>query len=482
MTTVLKNLRGACLLAAAMLVPAAAFASSHREAPAISNDPCADNTDLWAWVDKGTHANLNIVASYIPFEEPSGGPNFHKFCDDVLYQLHIVRGGTTLSDAFTYTIKFTTTPPPRVDVADFTKGPGGGKEFFSQISLASQTYTVTRTDAANVSTDIAVKIPVAPVNYGPRTQSVGKSLGLFASATYDDAFISTNYLKPTTEGGMVFAGPRDDGFYADLGAIFDLANLKGKTASGTVGTAGYVPAAVDTLSHYNTHSIVLQIPTTKLTTGGTVPTAASTENTVGVWAAACRRRITILRKDGSSDGYGPWVQVSRLGLPLINEAVIGIQDKDKFNRTTPATDAANFAAYFLNPIIVRDAAVVGIYGAGAPAPDQFAKNRTDIIDLINLTDIPAKSAHAIATIGDVLRVDLGIDSQFPNGRVVGGGASANQDQVNVTHVLLSYLLLKKTSGVSDGVDSNDKPYLAAFPYLPLPWRGWDEGHGLPTTP
>src|SRR5262245_48466831 len=120
-----------------------AGASSHREAPAISLDPAADNTDVWAWVSAGTHDKLYIVASYNPLEEPSGGPNFHRFADDVLYEIHIAKGAASLADAFTYQIRFKTAPIPRVDVADHTKGPGGGKEFFAQLSgLFAQTYTV----------------------------------------------------------------------------------------------------------------------------------------------------------------------------------------------------------------------------------------------------------------------------------------------------------------------------------------------------
>src|SRR5215467_13562184 len=116
-----------------------ASASSHREAPDISADPQADNTDVWAWVTPGTHDYLYIVAAYNPLEEPSGGPNFHKFGDDVVYQIHITRGDQDLSDLVTYQIRFHTTPVQRVDVADLTLPPGGGKEFFSQLSGQTQT-------------------------------------------------------------------------------------------------------------------------------------------------------------------------------------------------------------------------------------------------------------------------------------------------------------------------------------------------------
>ena len=158
---------------------------------------------------------------------------------------------------------------------------------------------------------------------------------------------------------------------------------------------------------------------------------------------------------------------------MINEAVIGLQDKDKYNRTTPATDVANFAAYFLNPIIVRDAEAVGIYAALGVDPTPFKSNRTDILDIIGLK----QNGYNVTAIGDVLRVDLTTDSAFPNGRVLYGGTNREDD---VTDILLSVLLTKAPSGISDGVDHNDAVYLNRSPWLAKPWSGFDQGHGKPT--
>ena len=451
-----------------------ARASSHREAPAISNDPSADNTDVWAWVSPGSHDTLHVVASYIPLEEPSGGPNFYKFSDDVLYSVHISRGNVSLADVVTYYIRFQTTPPPRVDVADLGKSPGGGKEFFSQISLAAQTYTVTKVVAGAAPVEIAKGVVPAPPRIGPQTQKVLHSLFPSIPVNYDDTY-ADSFIKDMGAEGKVWAGPRDDGFYADLGGIFDLANLRAKGV------------AADGLYHYNVHTIALDIPTAKLTASGAAPTAgASDAQTIGVWCAASRKKVAILRKDGSTGYFGPWVQVSRLGLPLFNEAIIGLQDKDKYNRTVPATDVANFAAYILNPIIVRDAAAVGIYSAtqlnGNPGyntdPTPFKSGRLDIIDVINLK----ASGHSIplSATGDVLRVDLGTDSSFPNGRSL-IGPNPNQEQADVTDVLLSVLLTKGTAKVADNVDYNDTNYhVQGIPWLALPWQGFDQGHGKPT--
>jgi hypothetical protein len=439
-----------------------ASASSHREAPAIALDPAADNTDVWAWVTPGTHDKLYVVAAYNPLEEPSGGPNFHKFSDDVLYSVHIARGDKTLDDVIRYDIQFTTSSINYVDPADLTQPVGGGKEFFSQLSGQTQTYSVTMWQHGG-SNVIATGIPVAPVNIGPRTNSVVYKP---ASGNYDDAYAAT-FIHNAGPQGRFWAGPRDDGFYVDLGGVFDLANLRGPGV------------AQDGVSGFNCHAIALEIPTTLLTESGSAPTSgASDKQTLGVWASASRQKVSVLMDDGTTTTTGPWIQVSRLGLPLINEAVIGLQDKDRYNRGKPVDDVANFGAYFLNPVIVRDADAVGIYSAlGVPESvvTTLESNRVDILDAINLT----ASGHSIplSATGDVLRVDMGLDSQFPNGRMIGGGTAPNQDQVDVTDTLLTLLLSKGSIAISDNVNSNDKNYLTSFPWLALPWEGYSQGHG-----
>ena len=458
-------------VALALLPAARAVASSHREAPAISTDPVADNTDVYAWVTPTAHDKLYVIANYIPFEEPSGGPNFFRLSDDVLYQIHIVRGDQSLDDVVTYQFRFFTPPVPRVDPANLSLGPGGGKEFFIQLTGAlAQTYTVTKVVKGGGSKVIASNVPVAPPNIGPRTQAVCNALGLapFTSPTYDDAFAAT-FIYDMGSEGRVFVGPRDDPFYVDLGGVFDLANLRPKGV------------AQDGLSGFNVHSIALEIPTTVLTADGKPPgNTPGDRTTIGVWASASRKQVRILRHEDYDRDDGPWVQVSRLGLPLVNEAIIGYQDKDRYNHSAPKDDVAQFGAYFLNPVIVRDAEAVGIYTALGIDPKPFESNRTDILDVINLKNIPTPNAHAIplSATGDVLRVDLATDSAFPNGRPILPGT--NQEQANVTDVLLSLLLTKLEVPITNGVDYNDATFLTEFPFLALPWQGFDQGHGVPT--
>jgi hypothetical protein len=445
-----------------------ASASSHREAPAISMDPSADNTDVWSWVSKDL-STLYVVAAYNPLEEPSGGPNFHKFSDDVMYEIHIARGDKSLDDVVTFQFNFTTSSINYVDPSSQSAPPGGGKEFFSQLSGQTQTYSVTRTDKGKGSSVIAQGVKVAPPNIGPRTNVVAYNIPATGYAAFSQTFAQN--MGPNV--GQVWAGPRDDGFYVDLARIFDLANFAGSITPP-------LPNATDGVSGFNCHAIVLAVPTSTLTGTGKEPSpGASDAQTLGVWASASRQQVRILRHDGTTDTDGPWVQVSRLGLPLINEAVIGLQDKDRYNRSKPADDVTNFGAYFLNPVIVRDYEVV----AQTTVPDSLKYNRTDIINVINLTNIPSTGAHNIplSATGDVLRVDMGITSEFPNGRMVGGGANPNQDQVDVTDVELSLLLTGNTSGISDGVNGNDANYSMSMPFLATPWEGATQGHGHQNT-
>jgi hypothetical protein len=547
-------------IAVVLLFSGAALASSHREAPAIANDPAADNTDVYAFVTSKAAPNdtLNIVANWIPFEEPSGGPNFFKWSDDVQYAIHITQGTGPIKDNIVYKFYFKTaavapiadsslmgplnTACPTAD-SDPVKCIGGGKEFFSQLTGPStggaivQTYTVVKSvngvDQApltNTATGFNGAFISVPANIGPRTQAILHAVAptLVGSATYDEAF-TDGFIGTTAaaDGTRIFAGPRDDGFYVDLGGVFDLANLRPRATAGACKPAndGVAPGtpkclvAQDGLAGYNVHSIAIEIPTKQLTSDGKAPTvgAASDVNTMGIWATSSRREVTINRRSGVTNSFGPWVQVSRLGLPLINEAVIGYQDKDKYNRTKPSADVPNFGAYILNPVIVPDyeaacaaSTALGLPGACAyTATEKLRHGRTDIIDVISLaatgcatyngTD-PTKNCHHVAladgSTGDVLRVDLNLDptvagTGFPNGRSLINTADRRKEGADVTDVELSLLLggvpalgANGANGgppaIQDGVEYNDKQFLSAFPWLALPWEGYSEGHGRGT--
>ena len=449
-----------------------ASASSHKEAPVISTDPQADNCDLYAWVS-ADNLNLNIVGTWIPLEEPGGGPNYNKLSDDVLYEFHIARGVGVLDDFATYQFKFSTVAIPYKAPAPANDPfAGNGDQFFAQITpYFVQTYTVTRIAADGTSAVVASGAQAAPPNIGPQTSGSAYTNAAYAgggSGVYDTAF-QAKFIKATAEAGgakgQVFAGPVDDPFFTDISAIFDLANLRP-----LAGKAG-----VDNLAGYNTHAIVLQVPLTTLidTTGG--KTAHDDANLLGIWASSSRHKVSVMRYDGTNEGIGPWVQVSRLGLPLINEAVIGIQDKDKWNRYVPKDDVAYFAPYFLNPVLVRDANALGLYGTGKLLGNNFAAEstgRTDILDIVQLKAQGHTVAIAAGTTGDVLRLDTSLPSGFPNGRKLADP---------VTDVLIDVILTGnpvKPIPSPTGVSANDVAFNAAFPYVALPWEGFSHGHNV----
>jgi hypothetical protein len=327
-------------------------------------------------------------------------------------------------------------------------------------------------------------------------------------------------VASSSRGHRFFAGPRDDAFYVNLAQIFDLGafvglnTLEGQPFRSRIydvdpdknGTfADTDPSkAPDGVSGFNVHTIALSIPLAELAPKGKEAVfqqalalgAPSNTTLFGVWASASRRASRTLCSPGQAgtracpSGYeecGPWRQVSRLGLPLINEVVIGIQDKDKFNRTTPANDVSNFGAYFLNPILVRDVEAIGGYAQLGidTVPDSLKYGRADILSVINLDDIPSAGAHSVeianGRTGDVLRVDVAVPSGFPNGRSLSGDAVSEGKEEDVTDIELSLILTQLKSPVSDYVSGpgDGRKLSSDFPYLATPFAGDAEGKGSP---
>jgi hypothetical protein len=504
----------------ALSVARLASASSHREAPAMAADPAADNTDLYAWVcdQAGTKA-LCIVANYNPLELPEGGPNYHKFSDDVLYQLHITYndqdGSPNLSDYMTVDVRFKTATTPRVAVDDRTAPPGGGKEFFAQLAgVFDQTADVTiRRRNEDRGERLFERVKVAPPNIGQRTATF-----VYKNPSYED--FAKTFIVTGDRGYRFFAGPRDDAFYVNLAQVFDLGSFVGlNTLGGQLFRSRIYDVdpnqngmfantdptkAPDGVAGLNVHAIALAIPLTELAPQGkeaaynqAVASAMPSNTTLfGVWASASRRASRTLCAPGQAgtracpSGFqesGAWRQVSRLGLPLINEVIIGVQDKDKYNRTTPSNDVNNFGAYFLNPILVRDVEAIGGYAqlGVATVPDTLKYGRVDILKVINLDDIPSAGAHSVqianGRTGDVLRVDVAVPSSFPNGRPLSGPAVASGKEEDVTDIELSLVLTQLTSPVSDyvGGPGDGRKLVSYFPYLGTPFAGDAEGKGRP---
>ncbi len=472
-----------------------ASASSHREAQAVIEDPAIDNTDVYAWVSDGSHDRLYLAAGYNGLHEPGQGNQQTRLGCNVLYEFHVSRGIGLLDDEITYQIKLDCGKPTRVDTTNLALPPGGGKELLFQLSGQSIRYSVTKVtkklDGTRVSKLIGASCRMAPANVGPVTDRVAYGLGSFTGynggdpsqfedGLYDQAFVQSFICDMGAEG-RAFVGVMDDAYQLDEKGIFDIINLA--NLPGGRGTPGE-----DVFAGFNLNVIALDLPTATVL-GKPIPHNGSCgdDSLLSVWSSASRRKYRAFDSKGLAVESGPWVQVGRQGLPLINAGLIGTQDQGKYLRTKPVTDVANFASYFLNPILVRDIEFLGLYDAlGIPQAtvDSLKSNRVDILQVINLDNIPAPGCHHVpiagGKTGDVLRLDVATNSQFPNGRKIGGGVGPNDTQVDVSDVLISLIVAGDPgAGIGDSVNRNDKPYLTSFPFFALPHQGLNEGHGAP---
>ncbi|MFD2721174.1 DUF4331 family protein [Hymenobacter monticola] len=305
-------------------------ASSHREAPLIADDPLADNTDLYVFRSPDAPANdanatATIIANYIPFELPQGGPNFNSFGENIRYEIHVKNNPATTGDDITYRFTFTRT---NQDPTTFFRVRLGQENL-------KTTYQLEQSLAGGAFTTLVTNGLVPAPNIGPR--SINSAAGL-SRPNYQAYLESTIQSVATTGGNMrVFCGPSDDAFFTDLGAIFDLGAVRAPSS------------ARDGLARKNVHSIVMQIPVAALVRSGTPALTATTNPlagttspaspvspyTIGVWASASRLSLRTINADGTRTQTGTYVQVSRLGMPLTNEVVQPVGMKDAWNNDSP---------------------------------------------------------------------------------------------------------------------------------------------------
>ncbi len=306
-------------------------ASSHREAPLISNDPLADNTDLYAFRSPDDTNTVTIMANYVPAELPQGGPNYFSFGEHVHYEIHIKNNAATPGDDITYRFTFSQTNQDPTTFFNIRLG---------QQNLKTTYVAEKSTDGGSTWTTIVTNGIVPPPNIGPR--SISSPVGL-NSPDYETLFNAA--VTTATTGETVYCGPADDPFFVDLGGIFDL----GQTRAGGSG----VNAPKDGLKCKNVHVIALKIPINMLQKTGLNVTQAvnilDPDFVIGVWASASRPALRTLNGDGTETHSGAYVQVSRLGMPLTNEAVIPIGQKDYWNSLTPYQDSMHFDNYLCNP-------------------------------------------------------------------------------------------------------------------------------------
>jgi hypothetical protein len=435
-----------------------ADASSHREAPLVSADPTIDNTDTYAFVSPDTKDTVTLVANWVPFEEPAGGPNFYPFATDAQYDINIDSNGDAKPDL---TYRWTFTSSYR-NPNTFLYNTGPVTSLDDPDLNFRQTYKL-EVVSGGQSRVLADKVPVAPSNVGVKSMP-------------DYLALRTQTLKTLPGGLKTFAGQADDPFFLDL-RVFDL--LYGGDLS---------EVGKDTLAGKNVNSVVLQVPAKDLALKGD----PKRNPVIGVWSTTQRRSARMLSPtDGSGRQmpFGSWSQVSRLGSPLVNEVVIPVGQKDRFNASTPANDA-QFLKYVQDPELARlIQAIYKIPAPKIPRNDLVAVFLTGVskanlgVDLnahsLNKDADPAKLAPS-----EQLRLNMSIPptaspnrlgvvggdlAGFPNGRRLG------DDVVDIEIQAVEGVLLPNApaavKGLGDKVDGTDVRFRGWFPYVGLPTPG-----------
>ncbi|MHB8745350.1 MAG: DUF4331 domain-containing protein [Gammaproteobacteria bacterium] len=472
----------AVALAATALSPTTLLASSHREAPFITTQPKVDGTDFYMFMsyEPGRTGFVTLVADYLPLQDPYGGPNYFGLDPNALYEIHVDNNGDAHED-LTFQFHFTTTSKD-------TKLTVGGKAVSIPL-INSGAISATDTSALNVSTSYSVDIVRGDRRRGTRTAITNADTGATSFAQpadnignksipnypgYAAAHIYNISIPGCSGTGRLFVGQRKDPFVVNLGETFDLINTN---------PLGPVDGEKDSLADKNVTALELEVPASCLTAGS--------ETVIGGWTTASMRQGRLMRPFPSygqvSREGGPWVQVSRLGMPLVNEVVIGLKDKDKFNASKPADDA-QFGDYVTNPTLP---ALIQLLYPSAPAPTNFPRN--DLVTAF-LTGVPGLNKPMNVTPSEMLRLntkipaaakgsqnDLGViagdNAGFPNGRRPG------DDVVDIALRVVMGKLCKLNIGcvpadapagdapLTDGALVNDSMFDAAFPYLRTPLPG-----------
>jgi hypothetical protein len=464
--------------------------SSHREAPEISKDPVADSTDVYAFVSPDRPDTVTLISNYIPLEDPAGGPNFFEFGDDVLYRIIVDNNGDGKGDV-TYEFRFRTVVE---NPNTFLYNTGQILSIDSPSWNRKQFYSVTRVTRGKkgrLKVEVLGRnIPCPPCNIGPRSTPNYAGLGNAA-------------INDLPGGIRVFAGQRLDGFYVDLGSIFDLAALRPFQNLHLINMPG-AAEGVDALRSFNVHTIAIQVPIAQLTRDGSTPTdPMSPTAAIGVYASASRRKAHV-RDDHSYDHQsGPYMQVSRLGNPLFNEVIVPMGGKDRWNRLSPDQDW-RFANYVAQPELAKLLPVLypGVFSNLAA----YTKDRADLLAIL-LTGIPAGIIPGFqnftgTTQADLLRLNVAIPpaakqnilglvggdlAGFPNGRRVQDDITTIELRAiagaTIPLVDPSYVPDGAATLISDGsggpavLDGTKPPtnvsYLDTFPYLDHPKSGYD---------
>jgi Domain of unknown function (DUF4331) len=449
--------------------------SSHREAPAISQDPVADNTDTYAFVSPDQPGTLTIISNYIPGEAPAGGPNFYEFGEDVLYTINIDNDGDA-DDDYSFQFRFET----RLNNDDtFLYNTGPITSLSSPSWNRKQFYDVSLVRENGDSTVLGSDLSSPPCNIGPRS-------------TPDYGALADAAVHSLSNGIRVFAGQRADPFFVDLGSIFDLGALRPLQDHHLIPLPA--TAGVNTLRNANVHTIAIQLPISLVTKGHTVPTNPLDPAAVlGIYASAKRRRVTVAEDSGEREGTGPWVQVSRLANPLFNEVIVPMADKDRWNALDPNEDD-QFLKYVQHPELAKLLPI--LYPGAFPNLAALTAARADLVAIL-LTGIPSGIVPGFqnftgSTLADLLRLNVAIPATsspnplgliggdpagFPNGRRLQDDVVTIELQAiagRTVPLVMSYTVDAVVPAVTDGltIANSGVHYLSHFPYVGLPHDGF----------
>lgn len=470
--------------------------SSHREAPEISKDPVADNTDVYAFVSPDRPNTVTLIANFIPFEVPSGGPNFYEFGDDVLYEIHIANAGRARAD-ISYQFRFTT---KIINDGTFLYNTGPIRSITDiQNWNRPQYYSVTRVERRHHDDD-------DDDDHGYRTTVLGSGLavppvnvGIRSTPDYANRFTNAA-VHELGRGRRVFAGQRADPFHADTGSIFDLGVLRPFEFAHLIPSA-MAMSGVNGLQGFNVHSIALQVPIRDVSRhGGTPDDVLAPGAVIGVWASTSRRKSKVFdARHGKSVSYGPYRQVSRLANPLFNEVIVPMAEKDLWNSLDPHQDR-RFAKYVLRPELQRLLPV--LYPAVFPNLARYSKPRHDLLAIL-LTGIPKGVVPGFQNytgpvLADMVRLNLAVPPSknpnpigliagdpagFPNGRRLIDDVVAIELRAiagaTIALVDKSFTPDANAAKLADGTTNTNPPYLSAFPYVGTPAGGYQSKPAIP---
>ena len=472
MKTLAINSLAVVVLTVFLIASQRGWTASHSDAPLIKQDPQANITDVYTFI--GTKYNdpdekvLNVVTHVRPFSEPGDGVIYDRFADDALYSIHI-SNPMTGKTALRYNFRFSDVNPRKAPglknpntILSYGLGTDVGaiQDIGDSRQNFSQSYAVNKLDSKS-SKVIGSQLLTPPPNVGANTtpsynDDDGRAIsGATNFAELDSYTKQAIYDLPS--GEAVFAGPREDGFYADIPAIFDLLDgrILGEDGLGQNGNG------VDGFKGYNVLAYGIQIPVDSLSDVPGFPT-------VGVHASVSRKRITLRRNNKDPISLGPWVQVNRMGNPVFNEALVALQDKDKYNRTSPKNDAALFKTYAKNPELAKLINIV-VFGGDEVLPES---GRSDLVSIyipdvirVNTSTDPVPLAgqadfNRLSVFGGDTTND--VPSGWPNGRRFGD---------DVIDIALTAVAAGAVPVLGDNINANDQVYHQVFPYSATPHAG-----------